>query len=48
MNRQGKAHKGIEERMQSANKCLLESCQDLQKQRRAVENQVQKNGGTRL
>ena len=44
MNRQGKTHECLEERMQSANK----KCEDLQKQRRTVENQVRKNGGTRM
>ena len=39
-------HKGIEERMQSANR--WRDVKDLQKQRRAVESEVQKNGGTCL
>ena len=38
----------FEERMQNAKKKgLAEGCEDLQKQRRAVEGEVQENGGAR-
>ena len=48
MNRQGKTLDAIEERMQSANKSLLEGHSGLQEQTCAVEDQVQKIGGPRV
>ena len=48
LNRQGKTHEGIEERMQNAKHGMVERCADLQKQRRAVESEVQQDGGTCL
>ena len=45
MDRQGQSHDAIEERMQSANKALLERYSDIQKQGRPVEDQVSTTGG---
>ena len=45
-NRQVKTQDGLEERMQNANKAWWRDAnEDLQKQRRAVESEVQKGGG---
>ena len=44
-NQAGRTQYCLEERMQNANKSLVKGCEDLQKQSRAVEGEMQENGG---
>ena len=47
-NQARRTQDNLEKRMQSANKAWWQRCEDLQKQRRTVESEMQENGGASL